>query len=467
MSDQADIQDGDHAAYNALTAFTRNIVAGASLARGRQLHADAFSASNRDALVLLIFTWCALLGVERFLAGADASFWIWGLMAQATRMHLWLVTLALAVWLCARPAGLAYLIVVQCSAGLPVWMLCRTVEYATNRYGINIDNPYTSVFYGSALLWYCTIFWRSLKLLPVITVWRRLLCVGLYAAILAAMHQWLPDSPIFYQTQTAEAGVDVETVYYRQQQMLDAAMVELRPQTPGQTDLYFVGMAAYAGQDVFMREVLAAGRIVEQQFALKGRTVTLINNRRTVDEYALANRHNLARVAAGLGHVMDVADDVAVLFVTSHGYEDSSLAVDFEDLGLNDIYAEDIRASFDAARIRYRVIIISACYSGGFIDQLKSPDSIVITASARDRSSFGCGAEEDWTYFGRAYFAQALMHTTNFVTAFEAAAATIKARETRESKQASQPQIWVGENIDRHLRDWQPPAARAQLKESR
>ena len=98
---------------------------------------------------------------------------------------------------------------------------------------------------------------------------------------------------------------------------------------------------------------------------------------------------------------------------------------------------------------------------------LKSPDSIVITASARDRSSFGCGAEEDWTYFGQAYFAQALMHTTNFVTAFEEAALTIKTREERESKPPSQPQIWVGENIARHLQNWRPPAALAQLKESR
>jgi Peptidase C13 family len=293
-------------------------------------------------------------------------------------------------------------------------------------------------------------------LLPAIPLWRRTLAVGSYAAVLITMHQWLPDAPLFYQASEEEVGIDVETVYYRQQAMLDAALVELRPQTPGQTDLYFVGMAAYAGQDVFMREVLAVRRIVEQRLGLSGRTLTLINNKRTVDDYALANRHNLARVAAGLGHVMDVADDVAVLFVTSHGYEDSSLAVEFEGLGLNDIDAEDIRASFAAAGIRYRIIIISACYSGGFIDRLQSPDSIVITASARDRSSFGCGAHEDWTYFGQAFFADALLHTTNFVTAFEQAARAIKAREESESKQASQPQIWVGEHIAQHLKNWRP-----------
>jgi hypothetical protein len=243
--------------------------------------------------------------------------------------------------------------------------------------------------------------------------------------------------------------------------MLDALMVQLRPQSQGTIDFYFVGMAAYAEQDVFMREVLAVRDIMARRLGVDGRTLTLINNQSTVDDVPLANRHNLARVAAGIGHIMDVDEDVAVLFVTSHGYENSGLAVEFGALGLNDIYAEDIRASFDQAGIRYRVIIISACYSGGFVDALQSPDSIVITASARDRSSFGCSAERDWTYFGQAYFAEAMMHTTSFVTAFEQAAATIAARERREHKEASQPQIWVGENIARHLRDWQPPAAAA------
>jgi hypothetical protein len=469
MSDTSAAHDTGPARRGAVMALVRNIAAGARLARGRALPADAFDASLSQALLMLLLVWCATVGVERLIAGDGTSFYIWGLMAEATRIHLWLAALALCAWLCVGRTGLAYLIVVQCSAGLPIWALCRAIEFVANRYALDIDAPYTTVFYGSMLLWYCTLLWRSLGLTPLaIPLWRRLLAVLCYGGVLGAMHQWLPDSPIFYQAESDEPGIDVETVYYRQQEMLDAEMINLRPQTPHHTDLYFIGMAAYAEQDVFMHEVLAVRDIVVRRLGLAGRTLTLINNKATVDDYPLANRHNLARVAAGLGHVMDVDDDVAVLFLTSHGFEDSSLAVEFGALGLNDIYAEDIRSSFDQAGIRYRVIIISACYSGGFIDGLKSPDSIVITASARDRSSFGCGAERDWTYFGQAYFAEAMMHTTSFVQAFDEAAAAIRARERRELKEPSEPQIWVGENIARHLRDWQPPLATApQLKESR
>lgn len=469
MSDLSPAHEPAPAAHGALTALARNVMAGARLARGQVPAADAFDASLAQALLMLILTWCATLAVEWLSAGAGADFWIWGAMAEATRMYLWLAALALAAWLCIGRGGVAYLIVVQCSAGLPVWALGRAIEFLAKRFDLDVDTPYTMMFYGSLLLWYCTLLWRALALPPLHSAWwRRALAVLGYGALLAAVHQWLPDSPLFYSAESDEPGLDVESIYYQQQQMLDAALVELRPQTPGVTDLYFVGMAAYAGQDVFMHEVLAVRDIVVRRLGVAGRALTLINNPRTVDSYALANRHNLARVASGLGHVMDVDDDVAVLFLTSHGYEDSSLAVEFGALGLNDIYAEDIRASFDQAGIRYRVIIISACYSGGFVDQLKSPDSIVITASARDRSSFGCSAERDWTYFGEAYFAEALKHTTSFVTAFDEAAAAIAAREKREHKDPSEPQIWVGDNIARHLRDWQPPPAPApQPSESR
>ncbi len=462
MSELSSAPDTATVRRGAAIALARNIAAGARLARGRPLVADAFEASLGQALLLLLLVWCATLGVEALIAGEGARFWMWGAMAEATRMYLWLAALAFSAWLCGGGHGLAYLVVVLCSAGLPVWVLCRVIEFLAMRFALDIATPYTLVFYGSMLLWYCTLLWRALALPPLsIALWRRVVAVLAYGAILTAMHQWLPDSPLFYEAESDVPGIDVETVYYRQQHMLDALMVQLRPQSQGTTDFYFVGMAAYAEQDVFMREVLAVRDIMARRLGADGRTLTLINNRSTVDDVPLANRHNLARVAAGIGHIMDVDEDVAVLFVTSHGYENSGLAVEFGALGLNDIYAEDIRASFDQAGIRYRVIIISACYSGSFIDALQSPDSIVITASARDRSSFGCSAERDWTYFGQAYFAEAMMHTTSFVTAFEQAAAAIAARERRENKEASQPQIWVGENIARHLRNWQPPTAAA------
>ncbi|MBX9609852.1 MAG: C13 family peptidase [Gammaproteobacteria bacterium] len=458
MSASRDAPDGARpTALRALLAhLAANLVAGARLARGRALSAADFHAGTGMALVMLACAWCGFALAAWLEAGAGARFWVWGFVAEAARMHLWLATLALGAWLCGAGRGLALLIVVQLAAALPVWLFCATVEIAAERLTLDLDPTWTWLYLGSAFLWYCTLLWRGLVLLAPRVTWRHGLCMTLYAALLIAMRQWLPDSPLFYSADNEAPVLDVEGIYYRQDELLDAALSALAPQTEGRTDLYFVGFGAYAEQDVFMRETLAVRDIVARRLGLSDRSVTLVNNLATVDTLALANRHNLARVLSHLGRVMDRDDDVAVLFITSHGYEDASVAVEFGALAPNDLYPEDIREGLARAGIRYSVVIVSACYSGGFVDALASPDTIVMSASARDRSSFGCDAERDWTYFGEAYFAEAMQETTDFVAAFELAAARIAAREAAEGKPASRPQIRVGENLARHLAGWQP-----------
>ena len=56
------------------------------------------------------------------------------------------------------------------------------------------------------------------------------------------------------------------------------------------------------------------------------------------------------------------------------------------------------------ANIRNRVVIVSACFSGAFIAPLANDNTIVMTAAAPDRSSFGCQPQNNWTFFGDAYF---------------------------------------------------------------
>src|SRR5262249_49714091 len=48
------------------------------------------------------------------------------------------------------------------------------------------------------------------------------------------------------------------------------------------------------------------------------------------------------------------------------------------------------------------IIVISACYSGSFIRDLRGPRRIILTAARADRSSFGCGAGNRHTLFGEA-----------------------------------------------------------------
>jgi hypothetical protein len=68
----------------------------------------------------------------------------------------------------------------------------------------------------------------------------------------------------------------------------------------------------------------------------------------------------------------------------------------------------------------------------------------VITAAAADRSSFGCGEEDELTEFGRAYFDEALRQTRSLEAAFHLAAARLAAKEEASGLQPSLPQIAGG-----------------------
>jgi len=101
--------------------------------------------------------------------------------------------------------------------------------------------------------------------------------------------------------------------------------------------------------------------------------------------------------------------------------------------------------------IKWRVIIISACYAGGFIESLKDPQAIVIAASAADRSSFGCSNDRDLTYFGEAFYRDALPAARSLRDAFDAAKAAITARERREHVTPSNPQAYFGKAMEEKL----------------
>ena len=77
-------------------------------------------------------------------------------------------------------------------------------------------------------------------------------------------------------------------------------------------------------------------------------------------------------------------------------------------LPLRDLTGEALADALRASGIKWRVIVISACHSGAFIESLKDPYTMVITAAAPDRTSFGCSDDRDLTYFGEAFFRDSL-----------------------------------------------------------
>jgi hypothetical protein len=153
----------------------------------------------------------------------------------------------------------------------------------------------------------------------------------------------------------------------------------------------------------------------------------------------------------GLASRMNLDRDVLILAISSHGSEDSAIVVANSELPLRDLTAEELAEALRDSGIRWRVIIISACYAGGFLKSLSDPQTIVITAAAADRTSFGCSSDSDLTYFGEAFYRDALPGARSMRDAFESAKAAIAARERREHVDASHPQAYFGAKMEAKL----------------
>ncbi len=264
--------------------------------------------------------------------------------------------------------------------------------------------------------------------------------------------QYWADQPWFYAAPPAPPPQEAvqspspaaEDVLIKQPQLLYEALSDLEDERPGMTDLYFVGFASYAGENVFRKDIEVARDLFDNRFDTDGRSIALINNPQTMLDEPFATVSNLRATLSEIGDIIDPDQDVVMLYLTSHGSRDHKLSVEFAPLQLEQLTPEALKEMLDDAGIKWRIIVVSACYSGGFIDPLKDEYTLIMTASAADRTSFGCGAESDATYFGDALFGHALRFEDSFIKAFERAKARIAERERAEKQTPSEPQLFVG-----------------------
>jgi hypothetical protein len=144
---------------------------------------------------------------------------------------------------------------------------------------------------------------------------------------------------------------------------------------------------------------------------------------------------------------MNADEDVLILFLTSHGTKSGMLAVRQPGWPLLDISPAALDEALRAAGIKWRIVIVSACYSGRFIDALSDDYSLVATAARADRKSFGCRSDRELTYFGEALLRDALPPSHSLPEAIERARTLVAEREHAEDITPSEPQTFVGKEM--------------------
>jgi hypothetical protein len=243
-----------------------------------------------------------------------------------------------------------------------------------------------------------------------------------------------------------------EALLFGQSARIDRALASIRRDDAADPEAFFLGFAGVGDEKVFAQEIGLASRVLGERYDIGRRSLSLINDERDLDRAPLATVSGLRYALRGLASRMHLDRDVLFLAISSHGSDDPAIAVSNSQLPLNDMLTEeDLVGALRDSGIKWRVIIISACYAGGFIEPLSDPQTIVIAAAAADRTSFGCSNDRDLTYFGEAFYRDALSGARSLRDAFAAAKVAIAARESREHVTPSNPQAYFGAEIQAKL----------------
>jgi hypothetical protein len=252
---------------------------------------------------------------------------------------------------------------------------------------------------------------------------------------------WVPPD-----TSVAQDELDpgeAEALLYDQPARIAAVVARVTPSEPPTPHAYFVGFAGDADPEVFSREAQFARQVFASRFGSADRSVLLVNDAGDRDSWPLASLSGLEQTLKLLATRMDPDEDVLVLFLTSHGSADG-LEVRNGSLPLAQLAPEDLRQALDDAGIRWRVVVVSACYAGVFVDALKNDTTAIVTAADAAHSSFGCQEDRELTWFGEAFLKDSLPDSASLEEAFAKASGLIAQREDAEHQVHSNPQLFVG-----------------------
>ena len=422
------------------------------------------SRGNWSPVVLLVFFTIAIAFLRDLLdAGPKGTFSPSGLPGVLFEVPVMVVAAWALARLAVRPRSTLALLIALMSLTVPIDVVLTAahlfVKARTRGWG-QWSDQFARAPYGLAPLWFTVAASVcAVRLLEVPR--RRWFPAALITGLLVAWPLTLArDRTLWWRSEPDPAGTAgyerlkalvTEDAFYRQPQLLQQQLASLKPGKKGVIDLYFIGVAAYAQQDVFMKEVHSVAKLFEERFGTEGRSLMLINNPATVGESPIASSTSLRLALKRVAEVMDRDEDILFLFITSHGSKEHGASFDFYPMRLKPLEPARLKELLDEAGIRRRVVVVSACYSGSFVDALKDDGTLAIAASAADRNSFGCSNDADFTYFGKAYFDEALRHTYSFSEAFDIAKTAIAERERKESLRSSDPRMFVGEGIGRAL----------------
>jgi hypothetical protein len=428
-------------------AFVGNLKGGLQIAAFRGVAPDRFTVGFDQAGALALVSMATAFGIDWLLAGPNAAFNVYGLLGWASLVGVVLLVIFLiARAQSLRPDVLALLTPVLAVAPFAIALLSAIVmlgEWYLEDFAFQVACVAIGAIYLGLVL--------RAAYRPLDTATRVVAAISFLSVFFATdWFAYLGDKlwvPPYDTSEFVAERADSERILFQQAERIDAAAGKIAPAVAGEEEVFFVGFAGDGSQAVFGREALFAGQVFADRYASASRSLELINDDDDSESYPLATVSGLRYALRRVGERMNRDEDVVVLMLTSHGSSDGELSVSQSMMMLAQLDGQDVRNALDDAGIKWSVVIVSACYAGTFIEPLKSPRTLIITAADAEHNSFGCADDRDLTYFGEAFLRDALPSAASLPAAFEKARDLIRKREGDEGKTPSNPQLFVGEEM--------------------
>lgn len=247
----------------------------------------------------------------------------------------------------------------------------------------------------------------------------------------------------------------VEDALIAQSGRIAAAFAALPAHGPApETFVLAVGGSGF--QEIFDREARKAAQTLTARTG--GPSVVLSNTPGQVESGLLASPATVALATAAIGRRAQ-PQDLLIVYLSSHGGDDARIQMDAPRLDFAPLSASALARDLARAGLKRRIVIVSACYGATWIKPLASPSTILITAAAVDRTSFGCDDSRALTVFGKAIIGELAKPDQSLAQAFARAKLRIAAEERSERATPSLPQAWVGRDmVALWSKPWPPKA---------
>jgi hypothetical protein len=449
----------------ALTALVRNLVAGVRLALFRHVDRAAFRFDLAQWVLIVLFSAVLDVALDALRAAPDASWSPLGVNGELFALGLLMLTSAVVAMLC-RDGSIFMALPVVTLAAFPLLQIVHALPAAAH---VDLDPPWSTVFEMAILAWMIAVCVRAVHLLSESPPRHRfaravtgglLLSLPLWFAPLAGPFEgwWITDDDDV--TAAGDTNPASEPVMAVQSYLLDNALDNLEDEREGVTDLYFVGFAPDARQDGFRQELDLAQQVMDERFDTRGRSITLLNHHDTITEVPFATLTNLRRVLQELGDTIDPDDDIVMLYLSAAPDAENGLAAVNPPLDLVAVTPESVKQLLDSAGIRFRVVVVSTCAAGAWIDTLRDDDTAVLVSSPGQSRAPGCAGGAQPSPFSAALFGRALRSADSIPGAFSDV--------VRDLTQAggTAPALWMGRDVETQLRQVKrgPPIKTAALR---